>query len=40
MSGTNGGFHSEYAKLDRFLTVLNVNKKSAEVNLFSLFISY
>jgi hypothetical protein len=30
--GQNGGFHSEYSKLDRFLSVLNFNKKSIEVN--------
>ncbi|CAF4741612.1 unnamed protein product [Rotaria sp. Silwood1] len=26
----NGGFHSEYSKLDRFLSVINLNKKSIE----------
>jgi hypothetical protein len=31
-SGQNGGFHSEYSKLDRFLSVINLNKKSIEVN--------
>ncbi|UJR22876.1 hypothetical protein I4U23_025905 [Adineta vaga] len=29
-NGQNGGFHSEYSKLDRFLSVLNFNKKSIE----------
>jgi hypothetical protein len=28
---TNGGFHSEYSKLNRFLSVINLNKKSIEV---------
>ena len=30
----NGGFHSEYSKLNRFLSVLNLNKKSIEVSRF------
>jgi len=30
-SGQNGGFHSEYSKLNRFLSVINLNKKSIEV---------
>jgi hypothetical protein len=30
-SGQNGGFHSEYSKLDRFLSVINLNKKSIDV---------
>ncbi|CAF0890760.1 unnamed protein product [Rotaria sordida] len=30
ISGQNGGFHSEYSKLDRFLSVINLNKKSIE----------
>lgn len=28
--GQNGGFHSEYSKLDRFLSVINLNPKSIE----------
>jgi hypothetical protein len=35
--GQNGGFHREYSKLDRFLSVLNFNKKSIEVNQVILF---
>jgi len=30
LHGHNGGFHSEYSKLDRFLSALNLNKKSIE----------
>ncbi|CAF1551802.1 unnamed protein product, partial [Adineta ricciae] len=30
LNGQNGGFHSEYSKLDRFLSVLNMNRKSIE----------
>ena len=30
-NGQNGGFHSEYSKLNRFLSVINLNKKSIEV---------
>ncbi len=33
-NGQNGGFHSEYSKLDRFLSVINLNKKSIDVNQF------
>lgn len=29
--GQNGGFHNEYSKLNRFLSVINFNKKSIEV---------
>jgi len=29
-SSQNGGFNSEYFKLDRFLSVININKKSIE----------
>ncbi|CAF2906713.1 unnamed protein product [Rotaria sp. Silwood2] len=29
-NGQNGGFHTEYSKLDRFLSVINLNKKSIE----------
>ncbi|CAF0811664.1 unnamed protein product [Adineta ricciae] len=29
-AGQNGGFHSDYPKLDRFLSVVNINKKSIE----------
>ena len=36
-SGQNGGFHSEYSKLDRFLSAINLNKKSIDVNHFSFF---
>jgi hypothetical protein len=32
INGQNGGFHDEYSKLDRFLSVLNLNKKSIDVN--------
>jgi hypothetical protein len=30
-TGQNGGFHSKYSKLNRFLSVININKKSIEV---------
>jgi hypothetical protein len=30
-NGQNGGFHSDYSKLDRFLSVINLNKKSIDV---------
>ncbi|CAF4542385.1 unnamed protein product, partial [Rotaria socialis] len=29
-NGQNGGFHSEYSKIDRFLTAINLNEKSIE----------
>ncbi|CAF3772844.1 unnamed protein product [Rotaria magnacalcarata] len=29
-NGQNGGFHSEYSKIDRFLIAINFNKKSIE----------
>ena len=29
--GQNGGFHSEYSKLDRFLSVINLNPQSIAV---------
>ncbi len=38
-NGQNGGFHSEYCKLDRFLSVINLNKKSIDVNQLILFLS-
>ena len=38
-NGQNGGFHSEYSKLDRFLSVINLNQKSIDVNEFLLFFS-
>ena len=31
INGQNGGFHSDYSKLDRFLSVINLNKKSIDV---------
>lgn len=31
VNSQNGEFHSEYFKLDRFLSVINLNKKSIEV---------
>ncbi len=35
----NDGFHSEYSKLNRFLSVINLNKKSIEVyQFFSIYI--
>lgn len=37
MNGQNGGFHSEYSKVDRFLSVLNMNKKSIEVCFWHIF---
>jgi hypothetical protein len=30
-NGQNGGFHSEYPKLNRFLSIINLNKNSIEV---------
>jgi hypothetical protein len=33
-SGHNGGFRSEYSKLNRFLSVINLNKESIAVNQF------
>ena len=31
LHGPNGGFHSEYVKLDRFLSAINLNLDSIEV---------
>lgn len=40
LHGHNGGFHSEYSKLDRFLLALNLNKKSIEVKKFLFFFNF